>query len=122
MEREFREKINLVFENLLAPFPIKQKNEKSLTLTTNEFSEESSAIFGSNQKTTTLTEDHLRNLFFGDFMKSKDEVRFYDEISDLEALKKVSMEFIVLKNHQIQSKQSGIEMKICFFFRQNLNN
>ena len=88
MEKEFREKISLVFENLLTPLSLNPSKERSMSLSISDFNDESSFI-GAGQKSTTLTEDHLRNLFFGDFMKSKDEVRFYDEISDLEGLKKV---------------------------------
>ena len=92
MEKEFREKIGLVFENLLTPLPVKQKVDRSMSLSISDFNEESSIFApstGTSQKQTTITEDHLRNLFFGDFMKGKDEMRFYDEISDLDALKKV---------------------------------
>ena len=92
MEREFREKISLVFENLLMPLPVKQKVDRKMSITMSDFNEESSIFaISSNtgQKQTTISEEHLRNLFFGDFMKSKDEIRFYDEISDLDALKKV---------------------------------
>ena len=92
MEKEFREKIGLVFENLLTPLPVKQKVDRSMSLSISDFNEESSIFVpstGTSQKQTTITEDHLRNLFFGDFMKGKDEMRFYDEISDLDALKKV---------------------------------
>ena len=36
-----------------------------------------------------LTEDDMKNLYFGDFMKSKDETRLYEEIRDLDKLKEV---------------------------------
>ena len=36
-----------------------------------------------------LTEDDMKNLYFGDFMKSKDETRLYEEIKELNKLKEV---------------------------------
>jgi hypothetical protein len=83
MEKEFREKISIVFENLLVPLSMTIKSGSTLSS-----SNEPAVSLG--QKSVTLNEDHLRNLFFGDYMKSKDEIRFYDEISDLELLKKVT--------------------------------
>ena len=42
MEKEFREKIGLVFENLLTPLPVKQKVDRSMSLSISDFNEESS--------------------------------------------------------------------------------
>lgn len=78
-----------VFENLLIPFSL-SSSKSSANL--NQIGELKGNLLPNqkvNQPSSTLTEDHLRNLFFGDYMKAKDEQRFYDEISDLENLKKV---------------------------------
>lgn len=68
-----------------------------------EFREKVGNLFGHLLSTSKqLNDDHLRNLYFGDFMKGKDENRFYDEISDFELLKQVIENY--LNDYNLSSK------------------
>ena len=40
-----------------------------------------------------ITEENLRNLYFGDFSKNKFEKRIYEEITDFENLRDVTIDF-----------------------------
>lgn len=79
IEKEFKEKPETVFSDLLY-----KKNEKIV-------SSNSILLQHSSQVNKLLCEEDLRNLYFGDFMKNKDETgqKSYEEITNLEKLKQV---------------------------------
>ena len=75
IEKEFKERPEHVFQSLLRVVPSSATKKKEDT---------------EIPRTRRLTEEDLRNnLYFGDFMRSKDETRFYEEINNFDLLKEV---------------------------------
>lgn len=81
IEKEFKEKPESVFSDLMHKKFARSKS----TLT------RSSLLELSMNQSKVLGDDDLRNLYFGDFIRSKEEaqLRAYEEIADLNKLKQV---------------------------------
>jgi len=52
-------------------------------------------VLGHLSKSGRMTDDHIRSLFFGDFMQSE---RVYDEITDLRDLHKTMEQYVMLSS------------------------
>lgn len=90
IEKEFKEKPETVFADLMS----NNKSEKSANQLKNSPSNSLLQLtpVASSIQHKLVVEDDLRNLYFGDFMRDKDEAsgaRSYKEITNVEKLKNV---------------------------------
>jgi dynein heavy chain len=74
VEKDFKEKIENVLSGQRASISFKQTRKDSLI---------------ASSTNTNVTDSDLRGLYFGDFMRLKEEKRMYEEIKDVEKMKEV---------------------------------
>ncbi|KAJ8047551.1 Dynein heavy chain 3, axonemal [Holothuria leucospilota] len=67
-----------------------------------QFKEKMNSIFSHLLAGKDLKDNNLRSLFFGDYLKGKDEEKLYDEVTDMEALREAMERY--LEEHNLMSK------------------
>ncbi|XP_071815449.1 dynein axonemal heavy chain 3-like isoform X3 [Apostichopus japonicus] len=83
VQTQFKEKMNGIFSHLLAGKDVKDNNLRSVSA-------------------KELLDDNMRSLFFGDYLRGKDEEKLYDEVTDMDGLREAMEKY--LDEYNLMSK------------------